>query len=103
VSVEFRRSFVKDLEKITDQRLKQQVREVILVVRINPQDQRIYCLTLQGGVDEEFVAAYCPAGTTLTCTEDVIRLANIRADQTSIVGLVRHLHNLGCVILALES
>lgn len=32
MNVEFRRSFVKDLEKITDQRLKQRVREVILAV-----------------------------------------------------------------------
>jgi hypothetical protein len=71
--------------------------------RTNPQDQRIYCLTLQGGVDEEFVAAYCPAGTTLTRAGAVTCLANIHADQTSIVGLVRHLHNLGCTILALES
>ncbi len=71
--------------------------------RANPQDQRIYCLTLQGGVDEEFVAAYCPAGTALTRAGDVIRLANIHADQAGIVGLVRHLHNLGCTILALES
>jgi len=74
-----------------------------MAARANPQDQRIYCITLQGGVDEEFVAAYCPTGTTLTHAGDVIRLANIHADQTSIVGLVRHLHNLGCIILALES
>lgn len=32
MKVEFRRSFVKDLEKITDQRLKQRVRDVILAV-----------------------------------------------------------------------
>jgi len=32
MNVEFRRSFAKDLEKITDRRLKQQVREVILTV-----------------------------------------------------------------------
>ncbi|MGQ9816281.1 MAG: hypothetical protein ACUVR3_14310 [Candidatus Roseilinea sp.] len=74
-----------------------------MAARANPQDQRIYCLTLQGGVDEEFVAAYCPAGTALIRAGDVIRLANIHADQASIIGLVRHLHNLGCTILALES
>lgn len=32
MKVEFRRSFVKDLEKITDHRLRQRVREVILAV-----------------------------------------------------------------------
>lgn len=32
MNVEFRRSFVRDLEKITDSRLKQRVREAILAV-----------------------------------------------------------------------
>jgi mRNA interferase RelE/StbE len=32
MNVEFRRSFVKDLEKIADNRLRQRVREVILAV-----------------------------------------------------------------------
>jgi len=54
-------------------------------------------------VDEEFVAAYCPPGTVLICDGDTSRLTEIRADQAGIVGLLRHLHNLGCTILALES
>lgn len=66
-------------------------------------DLRVYRITIRGRVDEELVEAYCPAGTVLTSDGDTASLANIRADQAGIVGLVRHLHNLGLTILALES
>jgi hypothetical protein len=71
----------------------------------NTNDKRLrnYRITLQGRLDEEFLAAYCPPETVLTCEEDAAVLASIRADQSAILGLVRHLHNLGCTILALES
>ncbi len=68
-----------------------------------PDDLRTYRITLRGQVDEEFVAAYCPAGTLLAHEGDTARLSDIRADQSGIVGLVRHLHNLGCTIVALET
>jgi hypothetical protein len=58
---------------------------------------------VQGHLDEEFAAAYCPPETVLTCAGDATVLANICTDQSAILGLVRHLHNLGCTILALES
>jgi hypothetical protein len=32
-----------------------------------------------------------------------LRLANLCLDQSGLIGLLRHLHNIGCVILALES
>jgi len=64
---------------------------------------RSYRIRIKGRVDEEFVAAYCPPETVLTCAGDAALLSNIRTDQTAILGLVRHLHNLGCTILALES
>gem|GEM_PF-1106740 len=67
------------------------------------QDQRVYRITLRGQIDEEFVEAYCPASTVLACEGETAILANIHADQSSIVGLTRHLHNLGCTILTLDS
>lgn len=69
----------------------------------HPDDLRTYRLTLRGTVDEEFVAAYCPAGTLLGHEGDAACLSDIQADQSGIVGLMRHLHNLGCTILALDS
>ena len=73
-----------------------------MTVSTKEQGLRAYRITLRGRVDEEFVAAYCPAGTLLICDGEATRLCNICADQSAIVGLVRHLHNLGCTIVALE-
>lgn len=74
-----------------------------MTANTNETDLRTYRVTLRGRVDEEFVAAYCPAGTHLTCAGETTCLNDIRTDQSGIVGLVRHLHNLGCTIVALES
>jgi hypothetical protein len=67
------------------------------------QDWRAYQLRVRGYLDEEFVTSFCPAGTTLTHEDDTTLLANIQTDQAGIVGLVRHLHNLGCTLIALDS
>ncbi|MCS6887932.1 hypothetical protein [Chloroflexus sp.] len=64
-------------------------------------DRQLYCLTLRGRIDEEFVMTCCPPGTLLSYTNDTSRLAPIRTDQAGLLGLLRHLHNLGYVILAL--
>lgn len=74
-----------------------------MTANTNDQDLPSYRIRLRDPVDEEFVATYCPAGTQLSCEGDVICLCNIRADQSGILGLVRHLHNLGCTIVALDS
>ncbi|GIV70364.1 hypothetical protein [Caldilinea sp.] len=66
-------------------------------------DRRVYSIVVRGQVDEEFVAAYCPAATKMTWDGDATRLSNIHTDQAGIVGLVRHLHSLGYVVLSLES
>ena len=67
------------------------------------QDQRVYRITLRGQIDAEFMEAYCPPETVLAGEGGAAILSNIHADQAGIVGLVRHLHNLGYTILALES
>lgn len=66
-------------------------------------DRRVYSIVVRGQVDEEFVVAYCPAATKMTWDGDATRLSNIHTDQAGIVGLVRHLHSLGYVVLSLES
>jgi len=67
------------------------------------QDLRLYQLRVRGHLDEEFVASFCPPGTTLTHEDGTTLLANIQTDQSGVVGLVRHLHNLGCTLIALHS
>ena len=83
--------------------LGMQSEDITMAAHTSQQDQRVYRITLRGRMDEEFVAAYCPAGTMLTCDGDTACLTEIRADQAGIVGLVRQLHNLGYTILAFES
>ncbi len=67
------------------------------------QERRVYRLRLAGRLDEEFVAAYCPAGTLLREEEQATVLADICTDQSGFVGLIRHLHNLGITILTMDS
>ncbi len=64
-------------------------------------DERVYRVIIQEPLDDEFVVAFCPAGTQRTRLSDVTVLARIRTDQAGIVGLMRHLHNLGCTIVSL--
>jgi hypothetical protein len=64
---------------------------------------RTYTLTLHGELDADFASTFCPPETTLTCNGNTLTLANLRLDQSGLIGLLRQLHNFGCVILALES
>jgi hypothetical protein len=62
---------------------------------------RCYQLKLAGPLDEEFVRSFCPPGLTLEHEGDTTVLSNILTDQSGIIGLIRHLHNLGCTILTM--
>lgn len=66
-------------------------------------DIRIYSLRISGTVDADFLVSYCPPGTTMVINEDTITLANLHSDQAGILGIIRHLHNFGCVVLALDT
>ena len=66
-------------------------------------DMRVYQIRLSGQMDEDFVNAFCPAGTLRTDEGKTTLLANIRTDQSGIIGLIRTLHNLGCTILAVTT
>jgi hypothetical protein len=69
-------------------------------------DERIrYTITVEGTVDPS-LADWCgpltiaagqgPSGATVTT------LSGIQADQAGLVGIIRHLHGLGIVLLAIE-
>lgn len=64
-------------------------------------DTRLYVLRISGTLDADFLASYCPAGVTMTFHDDHITLASLRTDQSGIIGIIRQLHNFGCVLLAL--
>jgi hypothetical protein len=83
--------------------LEVQSEDITMTAHTSQQEEQVYRIALRGQIDEEFVEAYCPPETVLACEGEAAILSNIHADQSAIVGLVRHLHNLGCTILALES
>jgi hypothetical protein len=64
---------------------------------------RTYTLTLYGELDADFASTFCPPETSLASDGQTLTLANLRLDQSGLIGLLRQLHNFGCVILALES
>ena len=66
-------------------------------------ETRTFTLTIHGELDADFTSTFCPPETTLACDGKTIMLANLRLDQSGLIGLLRQLHNFGCVILSLES
>ena len=64
---------------------------------------RTYTLTLHGELDADFASAFCTPETTFVSDGKTLWLANLPLDQSGLIGLLRQLHNLGCVILSIES
>ena len=64
-----------------------------------------YIIKIEGGVDATLVDWFGPIEITSVVAdgaEVVTTLSGIIADQAGLVGLLRHLHNLGIVLLAVE-
>lgn len=68
-----------------------------------PNGKRTYTLILHGELDADFVSAFCPPGTALLMEGKTIRLTNLCVDQSGLLGVLRSLHNLGCVFSSLFS
>lgn len=68
-----------------------------------PSHEHCYTLKFIGALDAEFLAGYCPAGTRLISEGNCFTLANLKADQSAVLGLLRYLHNLGCTIISLTT
>lgn len=64
-------------------------------------DLRCYQLKITGQLDDDFVASFCPPETIIQRESDTSLLSNISTDQSGILGLIRHLHNLGFAILSM--
>ncbi len=61
-----------------------------------------YTLLFAGTPDNTFLADYCPAGTQIKAGNACFTLFDLCADQAQVLGIIRHLHNLGCLLLQLE-
>lgn len=60
-----------------------------------------YHIQLCGIVDEAEINAMSPLQLVWEWEETAVTQFSIRTDQSGLVGLIRHLHNLGFVFLAI--
>jgi hypothetical protein len=63
-------------------------------------DVHSYRIKVAGQVAEADVCAFCPPGTTIEPEGEGWSTLVVRTDQSGLVGLIRHLHGLGFVLLA---
>ncbi len=62
----------------------------------------IYHVRLRGQVEEDEINALSPLLTRVERSELCATVLSSRTDQSGLVGLVRHLHGLGLVILSID-
>lgn len=62
---------------------------------------RTYTLIIDGELDADFTAAFCPPETKLELDGRTLRLTNLCVDQSGLLGIIRRLHNLGCILVSL--
>ena len=60
-----------------------------------------YCIEVQGQVDENVFNATSPLQVTVVRRDTGTTLFTICADQSGLIGLIRHLHGQGFVILSI--
>ena len=65
-------------------------------------DTRTYRIGVLGQVDEGDVNAMSPIQMTVVQRDMAATLFTIRADQSGLVGLIRHLHGRGFVLLSIH-
>jgi hypothetical protein len=58
-------------------------------------------IRLQGDTNEDEMNAMCPVSVTVEQVDASSTILAVRADQAGLIGLLRHLHGLGFVILSL--
>lgn len=63
---------------------------------------RTYTLITSGELDADFTATFCPPGTKLEHDGKTLKLTNLRIDQSGLLGIIRSLHNLGCILISLS-
>jgi hypothetical protein len=65
-------------------------------------DIRTYHIEVRGQVDERDLNAMSPLRMTVVRVDAAATLFTIRADQSGLVGLLRHLHGHGLVLVSVH-
>jgi hypothetical protein len=66
-------------------------------------DTHLYHIQIAGQVAESDLATFCPPSATLTPEGETCSILTLRTDQSGLVGLIRQLHGLGLVLLAVQT
>jgi hypothetical protein len=61
-----------------------------------------YHIRLRGQVDEGEINAMSPLEITVERANQAATLITVRTDQSGLIGLLRHLHGLGFVLLSVN-
>lgn len=61
-----------------------------------------YHVEVRGQLDENAFNATSPLQMTVVRTGPAATLSTVRADQSGLIGLIRHLHQQGFVLLAVS-
>jgi hypothetical protein len=80
------------------------------IVNLNAQDKELevmqelctYHLEIQGQLEEKNFNTMSPYRVTEVCASPNVTLFTIYADQSGLVGLIRHLHQQGFVVLSIH-
>lgn len=70
--------------------------------RFTMNDTCTYLIRIEGNVNEAEINAMTPVQMTVRHSDPVSTLVAVGADQSGLVGLIRHLHGLGFVLLSVE-
>ena len=60
-----------------------------------------YCIEVRGQIAEDDLNTMSPLETTVVRADPGATLFTIRTDQSGLIGLIRHLHGRGLVLLSL--
>jgi hypothetical protein len=63
-------------------------------------DTCIYRITIRGQVDPEDINAMSPTHVVVAQVDSAAASITVRTDQSGLVGLIRHLHGRGFVLLS---
>ncbi len=66
-------------------------------------DVRKYQIQVRGRVAEEDINPTSPLRITLEQVDETCTSLTLRTDQSGLIGLIRHLHGLGLVILSIQN
>ena len=63
-------------------------------------DVRTYIIQIQGRVEEADINSTGPLRLTLGQEQGINTCVHLQTDQSGLIGLIRHLHGLGLVLLS---